>query len=854
MTMKNILKAFSQLLAAALLAAGISSCLSAEEKALLFEEGNVVTFTVSADAMVPGTKSTFAGNENYIKTVQVLVYDAAGNYYSGRYFSDYPSGMKFSLRDDGTYTFLLLCNCPEIPEASIPATLTAARTYDVNISSKVVAYGLYPDGLPMAGEDSFSVTDDMSYTFNVRRMVSKWSIRYANPDADEFAFSVSSVKLKNCPVDFQPWTDWAHGSWSSPVSACVDGDWAIPADLAAMSGDLTLDGTNYAYFYVLENCQGVQAGITDYSQRNPDNITGGIADKCTYAEVALNCSELSDWHRATGSESALGDVVYRVYLGRNDTNDFNIYRNTSNTLLISDNAGSVAFDIEYGSNDTWQAEYNIVPTDSHGQTSIWFKYPSYTLSTVDNLSVVNPATVSPLQGRTVTYTSDDDGICTVSADGTITATGVGTTTVRASVPAVTVGSTVWGSASASCTITVGSSQSATLSIVPETWIGPWGETFTIAATKNPSDGDIVWESSDPSVATVNPATGEVTTVHPGECIITATLTAAGKTPATAFCRLTVLKQQANLTFTPSSFVQKASDVTFGVTPNINTTVSSNSNAPIRWKGGMFYRIVGGDRYYCLRIQFPDYSGLGGYSANIPYGSTLPATWEWPAIDSGTTYAVNISAGNEVPSQTVNFVVEQDENEYYYAGQASLSWTSTTPSGSLLVDYTTPNNVFTFADYPCQYLWPTNYFVNVLIPGWILNQPDTVPITVSGIPAYFNQLRSLKTDNTVKAYSSGGSITSGNLGNDYWINYEAGIGQNEIDLKVSCGYDDPMSACDRMRSIMTNSMDIHNGIIEHEVVNGVHVYKRQFTITSSCTVQGTNYIGSETITMVFMTKG
>ncbi len=847
--MKKILKNFVYVFAAALVAGTAVSCLSADERAMLLDEGNIVTFTVAPDAMVPGTKSTFAGNENYIKTVQVLVYDASGNYYSGRYFSDYPSGMKFSLRDDGTYTFLLLCNCPEIAEASIPATLTAARSYDVNISSKVVATGLYPDGLPMAGEDSFSVTDDMNHTFYVRRMVSKWSIRYANSDADEFAFSVSSVKLKNCPVDFQPWTDWAHGSWSSPVSACVDGDWAIPADLAAMSGDLTLDGTNYAYFYVLENCQGTQAGITDYSQRNPDNITGGIADKCTYAEVTLSCSDLGDWYRAPGAESALGDVVYRVYLGRNDTNDFNIYRNTDNKLLISDNAGSVLFDIEYGSNDTWQAEYNIVPVDSQGETKIWFKYPTYALSTVDNTSVLNPATATPLHGRTVVYSSDDEGVCTVAADGTITAVGVGTTTVRASVPAVTVGSTVWKAASTTCTITVGTSPSATLSIDPETWIGPWGETFTIAVTsKDPSDGTIAWASSDPSVATVDPSTGEVTTVHPGECTITATFSAAGRTSATATCRMTVIKQQANLTLDPASVLETSNiGVFFGV---CTTTVSSNSNAPIRWKSGLFRR----DGEYWLSISFPDYSGYGGSRAGLPYGSNVPATWEWPPISSGTTYSVKFSPGTQIGSQSVEFVIEQDENEYYYAGLASLKYRNEAPAAGIDVLYTGPRKTFTYSDYAGGNFYPTPYSLEITVTPCIIAGGQNWPeIHVSGIPPYFNTARC---NGGSTSYISG-SVDVPTLGNDIIVDASAGkYTKVWPDAKVVLGYDnDPASAVARMYSIMTNHADIISDPpkITVSTSGNVTTYTRDFTVTATYTSGANTYVGTEIITMVFQHK-
>ena len=50
-----------------------------------------------------------------------------------------------------------------------------------------------------------------------------------------------------------------------------------------------------------------------------------------------------------------------------------------------------------------------------------------------------------------------------------------------------------------------------------------GDVETLTATVTPTDttDTVVWESSKPAVATVNPATGEVTAVAPGEAVITA---------------------------------------------------------------------------------------------------------------------------------------------------------------------------------------------------------------------------------------------------------------------------------------------------------------------------------------------
>lgn len=118
------------------------------------------------------------------------------------------------------------------------------------------------------------------------------------------------------------------------------------------------------------------------------------------------------------------------------------------------------------------------------------------------------------------YTSSDDDICTVKQDGTVQATGVGkaTVTVKDSISGLT----------AKVVIRVEEKvlpESITLS---QTEAGlAVSKSITLRASVAPSnaqDKQVVWSSSDESIATVDKS-GVVKGIAPGQCVITATLKA-----------------------------------------------------------------------------------------------------------------------------------------------------------------------------------------------------------------------------------------------------------------------------------------------------------------------------------------
>jgi len=122
-----------------------------------------------------------------------------------------------------------------------------------------------------------------------------------------------------------------------------------------------------------------------------------------------------------------------------------------------------------------------------------------------------------LTGRTVTWSSDNGSVATVSGSGLVTAAGVGTATITA---------TSEGK-SGTASVTVSSVPVAAVTVSPATASLMAGQTVQLTATLKDANGNILtgrpvtWSSNTTGVATVN-STGLVTAKVAGTATITAT--------------------------------------------------------------------------------------------------------------------------------------------------------------------------------------------------------------------------------------------------------------------------------------------------------------------------------------------
>lgn len=139
------------------------------------------------------------------------------------------------------------------------------------------------------------------------------------------------------------------------------------------------------------------------------------------------------------------------------------------------------------------------------------------------------ATVAPSNAadKSVTWSSDNTSVATVSSSGLVTAKSAGTATVTVKTS---------NGKTAACRVTVNAIVPTSVSISPTSLTLDEGSTFQLAVTVSPSNADnrtLTWTSSNTSVATVS--NGLITAVGEG----TATITAATHNGKTASCNVAV---------------------------------------------------------------------------------------------------------------------------------------------------------------------------------------------------------------------------------------------------------------------------------------------------------------------------
>ena len=158
-----------------------------------------------------------------------------------------------------------------------------------------------------------------------------------------------------------------------------------------------------------------------------------------------------------------------------------------------------------------------------------------TLTEGETLALTANVTPENATNKTLTWTSSDETVATVDANGNVTAVKEGTATI-------TVKATDGSEVSASCIITVKAPvvlvESIALNVTEQTLTE--GETLALTATVQPanvSNKTLSWTSSDETVATVD-ANGLVTAVKEGTATITVKATDGSN--ALAQCIITVI--------------------------------------------------------------------------------------------------------------------------------------------------------------------------------------------------------------------------------------------------------------------------------------------------------------------------
>ena len=240
------------------------------------------------------------------------------------------------------------------------------------------------------------------------------------------------------------------------------------------------------------------------------------------------------------------------------------------------------------------------------------------------------ATVTPSNAanKTVTWTSDDTSVATVSSSGVVTGKAYGTTVVTAT--------TADGGYTAVCTVEVVPTPVESVSLDKNSMtlriVNGVGTTGQLNATVLPNDAvnkNVTWSSSNPSVATVS-SSGLVTAVARGTAIITvttedggykATCTVSVKQPRTE----TITTSNSNLSTGAQSLTQGAVTLDFSsIYGTGNNYIRPNRN------NNTITITASGNEVVDVTINFTG----GGYTHNYTISSgggtrnLSGTTWTW----------------------------------------------------------------------------------------------------------------------------------------------------------------------------------------------------------------------------------
>lgn len=226
---------------------------------------------------------------------------------------------------------VVLANVPgmfsesELPTGSTLADL-AALTFPVNATSGSALPEEYSPALPMRGDSGEDLKLEMGQTAVVRiplyRLVSKVNFTVDNRCSEGWPrLTLTDISLRNVP---------ASGSYGR-VTASTHASTRYPA---AASGnfkdyDMLSDGLGTQcemLWYLAPNSRGTGIG-TEPADKTAANAPFGEGDYCTYAYV--------QGMMQTEEDAPLIPMSYRVYLGANSYNDYNVWANEAYRVKLT---------------------------------------------------------------------------------------------------------------------------------------------------------------------------------------------------------------------------------------------------------------------------------------------------------------------------------------------------------------------------------------------------------------------------------------------------------------------------------------------------------------------------------------
>ena len=374
------------------------SCTGIDREPEPESRGEMVTLSWSPGEDSP-TRSSFTGGEAKVKSYVIAAYRKDDGSLADCASVSSGAAATLSVYSGATYVIMVAANLG-LGVGDIPETLSGMR----NLTCAIPSYGnsgIFPKGLPMAGYTEKAVTGsgDISGEVSLARLVSKYTFTFKDggvdgkpsTTGDDLGYKVKSVKLLQTAKKCAPFSETGFAA-SSSSDILAGGDKASSADVT------TLASGGKAVFYVPENMQG-QYGITGEWDKAFDNpVLSGVRDRLTYLEVSLSFPSDNAW-------GITGDVTYRICLGDNVVNDFNIRRNASYEVVMTGTAKGLGV-------DSWRVEDG----SSKPEMGASFTGGDY-LARKGTLTVTGWSSMSTAMRNSVSVVPSDASAFTVTSSG-----------------------------------------------------------------------------------------------------------------------------------------------------------------------------------------------------------------------------------------------------------------------------------------------------------------------------------------------------------------------------------------------------------------------------------------------------
>ena len=337
---KKSLLTFALAAAAALC---LSSCSERVEPA--FPDGGAVRFSLSDEGYYgPETRTLLTASDIETKRSSVtLAAYRAGTLYASGYFTSGLSAMPLELVGGETYDIYAFVNMGDLT-GRLPSSASGLS----GVSYAIPSYqSVNSSGIPMTG------------------VLESFTVSASNPQG------TVPVTRRFAKVTATLTCTWPGARITGAVVGNMNG--RIPlAGQAAMSGsgdalswedaDTGSGSSATMLFYVPENMQGTISGISASYFKNHEKTSAvnAVRDRLTYLEVSVSGS--------TGSSAMYGgSVIYRSYLGANETTNFDIAGNTAYVWNITYGEDGLA-------EDTWKVDIDDLEDK---RTFSWNQNPIY---------------------------------------------------------------------------------------------------------------------------------------------------------------------------------------------------------------------------------------------------------------------------------------------------------------------------------------------------------------------------------------------------------------------------------------------------------------------------------------------